>query len=245
MLFRSHDEQVLSADDQARWADWLQRRRDGEPVAYLVGEREFHGLRLAVSPAVLVPRPDTEVLVDWGLALLAGELAGRAQPALVDLGTGSGAIALAMKHRHPAAELTAVDASPVALAQAAANGQALALPVRWLASHWWRALGGQRFDLALSNPPYIADDDPHLAALRHEPRSALAAGPDGLDDIRELVRDAGSHLSPGGWLLIEHGWDQAAAVRGLLAEAGFDAVQSRQDLAGHERCSGGRWPATR
>lgn len=237
----AHDEQVLDAAQDAGYAHWCARRAAGEPVAYLLGEREFHGLRLQVSPAVLVPRPDTEVLVDWALELLAGALAARTAPAVLDLGTGSGAIALAVKHRHPAAQLSAVDASAAALAQARANGDRLGLAVDWLASDWWAALAGRRFDLALSNPPYIAQADPHLAALTHEPLSALASGADGLDDIRRLVAQAPAHLADGAWLLFEHGWDQAGAVCALLTQAGFEQVQSRADLAGTLRCSGGRW----
>jgi len=236
----AHDEALLDADQTARWADWCQRRAAGEPVAYLVGEREFHGLRLAVSPGVLIPRPDTEVLVDWALERLAA--AAWPAPQVLDLGTGSGAIALAVKHRHPAARLTAVDASPTALAQARANGEQLGLAVDWRLGDWWQGLDGQRFDLVLSNPPYIAQDDPHLQALTHEPLSALASGADGLDDIRRLLAGAAAHLAPGAWLLLEHGWDQAPAVRSLLDSHGFTEVQSRQDLAGHARCSGGRWP---
>lgn len=239
----AHDDQPLDAGQDARFADWCRRRAAGEPVAYLVGEREFHGLRLAVSPAVLVPRPDTEVLVDWALELLRGELAGRATPTVLDLGTGSGAVALAVKAGHPAAAVSAVDASPAALAQARANGERLGLPVEWLASDWWQAMAGRRFDLALSNPPYIAEGDPHLDALGHEPRSALTAGPDGLDDLRRLCAQAADHVEPGGWMLFEHGWDQADAVQALLRAAGFEDVSSRRDLGGQARCTGGRRPA--
>lgn len=239
----AHDDTALDDTQDAHYAALCRRRADGEPVAYLVGEREFHGLTLAVSPAVLVPRPDTEVLVDWALALLATDLADRGEPWVADLGTGSGAIALAVKHRHPAARLSAVDRSAAALAQAQANGERLGLPVRWRLGHWWQALAGERFDLVLTNPPYIAESDPHLDALRHEPTSALSAGVDGLDDIRQIVAGAPAHLRPGGWLLIEHGWDQASAVCALLHAAGLQQVQSRPDLAGHLRCSGARAPA--
>ncbi|MBN8488085.1 MAG: peptide chain release factor N(5)-glutamine methyltransferase [Burkholderiales bacterium] len=238
----AHDDELLSPAQSARWTDWCHRCAAGEPVAYLVGEREFHGLRLAVSPAVLIPRPDTELLVDWALALL-GTLCAAA-PRVLDLGTGSGAIALAVKHRHPRAQLTAVDASAAALAQARANGEQLGLAVDWRLGDWWQGLAGRRFDLVLSNPPYIAQDDPHLQALTHEPLSALASGPDGLDDIRRLLRGATEHLAPGAWLLLEHGWDQAEAVRALLSSHGLVEVQSRRDLAGHVRCSGGCWPGT-
>ncbi len=238
----AHDDQALDTEQDARFSDWCRRRAAGEPVAYLVGEREFHGLRLAMSPAVLVPRPDTEVLVDWALELLRGELAGREAATVLDLGTGSGAIALAVKAGHPMASVTAVDASAPALAQARANGERLGLAVAWQASDWWQALAGQRFDLALSNPPYIAEGDPHLDALGHEPRSALTAGPDGLDDLRRLCAQAADHVEPGGWMLFEHGWDQAEAVQALLRAAGFEAVSSRRDLGGQPRCTGGRRP---
>ena len=236
----AHDDAPLPEREQQRFDALVRRRLDGEPVAYLLGEREFHGLTLRVSPAVLVPRPDTEVLVDWALECL--QARGVATPRVIDLGTGSGAIALALRHRWPAAELTALDASAEALAVARANAKRLALPVRFLASDWWQAVAGETFDLAVSNPPYIAGDDPHLPALRHEPRQALTPEGDGLDALRTLVRDAAPHLRPGAWLLFEHGWDQAEAVRRLLTTAGFAEVQSRQDLAGLDRCTGGRWP---
>jgi len=236
----AHDDALLSEAQQQHWDALVRRRLDGEPVAYLLGEREFHGLTLQVSPAVLVPRPDTEVLVDWALECLAGMDV--TSPRVIDLGTGSGAIALALRHRWPAAEVTALDASAEALAVARTNAERLALPVRFLASDWWQAVAGETFDLAVSNPPYIAGDDPHLPALRHEPRQALTPEGDGLDALRALVRDAGPHLRPGAWLLFEHGWDQAEAVRKLLTSAGFGDVQTRRDLAGVERCTGGRMP---
>lgn len=236
----AHDDAPLSEAQQQHWDALVRRRLDGEPVAYLLGEREFHGLTLQVSPAVLVPRPDTEVLVDWALECLQAH--GAATPRVIDLGTGSGAIALALRHRWPTAELTALDASAEALAVAQANAKRLALPVRFLVSDWWQAVAGETFDLAVSNPPYIAGDDPHLPALRHEPRQALTPEGDGLDALRTLARDAAPHLRPGAWLLFEHGWDQAEAVRRLLTTAGFAEVQSRQDLAGLDRCTGGRWP---
>lgn len=236
----AHDDAQLTETQQQQWTGLVRRRLDGEPVAYLLGEREFHGLKLQVSPAVLVPRPDTEVLVDWALECL--QTLATPRPKVIDLGTGSGAIALALRHRWPTAELTALDASADALAVAQANAQRLRLPVRFLLSDWWQAVDGETFDLAVSNPPYIAGDDPHLPALRHEPRQALTPGGDGLDALRALVRDAAPHLCPGAWLLFEHGWDQAAAVQTLLGNAGFQAVQTRQDLAGLDRCTGGCWP---
>ncbi len=243
-----HDRAWLLAHDadpvpEAAWSALCMlfaRRRAGEPVAYLVGEKEFHGLTLQVDARVLVPRPDTETLVDWALELLDGEAA----PTVLDLGTGSGAIALALKQARPDARVDAVDASADALAVAAANAKRLNLPVRFTQADW---LDGAATDYALiaANPPYIAAGDPHLGALRHEPPSALAAGADGLDDLRRIVRDAPAHLrntgGPSGWLLLEHGHDQAPAVRALLRARGFDAVQSRVDLAGIARCSGGIW----
>lgn len=223
----------------------LGRRADGVPLAYLVGSREFHGLSLVVTPAVLDPRPDTETLVDWALELLGGELAPLAAPQVVDLGTGSGAVALAVKHRCPRARVQAVDASAAALDVARANGERLGLAVRWRLGDWWSGLEAREFDLALSNPPYIADDDPHLAALSHEPRMALTPGGDGFAAIEAILGAAADHLRPGGWLLLEHGFEQGARVRRRLGEAGFELVATRRDLAGHERCSGGRWTGAR
>jgi release factor glutamine methyltransferase len=235
----AHDDAPLSTDQDTRFAALCLRRAAGEPFAYLVGEREFHGLRLAVSPAVLVPRPDTETLVDWALERLA-EMPANAQPSVIDLGTGSGAIALAVRHRCPTAQVTALDTSPAALAQAQANATRLGLPVRFLLSDWWQAVAGQHFDLVLSNPPYIAGDDPHLPSLAHEPLLALTPGGDGLDALRQIVAGAPAHLRPGGWLLLEHGWDQSEAVQQMLRDAGFSAIATRRDLAGQARCTGGR-----
>ncbi|MCA6218852.1 peptide chain release factor N(5)-glutamine methyltransferase [Ideonella sp. B7] len=234
----AHDNETLSPADQTRFVGLVHRRLTGEPVAYLLGEREFHGLTLQVSPAVLVPRPDTETLVEWALECLGACPA--PQPRVIDLGTGSGAIALALRHRWPTAKVTALDASPPALAVAAANAQRLGLPLRLLHSDWWQAVAGETFDLAVSNPPYIAGDDPHLPTLRHEPRQALTPEGDGLDAIRAVVSAAPAHLAPGAWLLVEHGWDQAQAVQALLRQAGFQSVQTRQDLAGRDRCTGGQ-----
>ena len=236
----AHDSDALAPDVLARFEADVRRRAGGVPLAYLTGTREFHGLRLQVSPAVLDPRPDTETLVDWALELLARTDDER--PAVVDLGTGSGAVALAIAHRCPAARVTATDLSPEALAIAAANARRLGLAIEFAAGSWWSAVAGRQFAMAVSNPPYIAGDDPHLAALRHEPLLALTPGGDGLEAIRTIVAGAPQALLPGAWLLIEHGWDQAEAVRALLHSAGFDAVQSRHDLGGHARCSGGRLP---
>ncbi|MGE8320291.1 MAG: peptide chain release factor N(5)-glutamine methyltransferase [Comamonas sp.] len=232
-------EDVVAGAQQAFEA-LCQRRLAGEPVAYLTGRKEFYGLLLQVDARVLDPRPDTETLVDWALELLPGKPGLR----LADLGTGSGAIALALQSQRPAAEVWAVDASDDALAVARANAERLRLPVRFARSDWLAALEGA-FDAIVTNPPYIRDDDPHMAALRHEPRQALTSGADGLADIRRIVQAAPAHLRDGGWLLIEHGWDQAGAVRALLAQQGFAQVQSREDLAGIERATGGCWPAAR
>ena len=234
----AHGERLLSAAEHARWATALERRRQGEPLAYLVGTKEFCGLLLEVGPAVLVPRPDTELLVDWASELVGAP--GQAACDLLDLGTGSGAVALAIKHRHPQTQVTATDVSLQALAVARANGRRLGLAVTWAEGSWWQPLGEQRFDVVLSNPPYVAEGDPHLAALRHEPEIALSAGIDGLACIRAIVRDASAHLHGRGGLLLEHGFDQAAAVRELLHEAGLFDVETRSDLAGQPRASGGR-----
>lgn len=235
----AHDDEALGDEQAARHAALCRERADDVPLAYLTGEREFHGLPLAVGPGVLVPRPETEHLVDWALECLQG----LAAPRVVDLGTGSGAIALAIARACPQAHVTAVERSAPALAIARGNGQRLGLSVQWRAGNWWQPLKGERFDVVVSNPPYVADGDAHLAALRHEPRAALSAGADGLDDLRAIVEGAPAHLVAGGWLLLEHGYDQAEAVRQLLAGQGFVQVQSRRDLAGIERCSGGQWPA--
>jgi len=236
----AHDDAELDAAATEAYDAWLARRAAGEPLAYLFGEKEFHGLVLQVDRRVLVPRPDTETLVDWALGLLRGERPGTDAPAVVDLGTGSGAIALALARAAPAAQVTAVDASVGALQVASANAQNLGLSVTFAAGDWWEAVAGGRFDLAVSNPPYIEDDDPHLQALQHEPRAALAAGSDGLADLRRIVHGAATHLRPGAWLLLEHGWQQAAAVQALLERGGFECIETRRDLAGHPRCTGGR-----
>jgi release factor glutamine methyltransferase len=233
----AHDDAPLSAERARTVEHALARRAEGVPLAYLVGEREFHGLVLQVTPAVLVPRPETEGLVDWALERLTADRHG----AVVDLGTGSGAIALALKHRWPEATLTATDTSPDALAVARANAARLGLGIEFIAGDWWQPLAGRRFDLAVSNPPYIAATDPHLAALAYEPRGALTPEGDGLDALRRIVAGAPAHLRRGGWLLLEHGYDQADAVTALLAAAGFEAVETRVDMAGRPRTTGGRW----
>jgi release factor glutamine methyltransferase len=240
----AHGDDALSEAQAHAFAALAERRAAGEPFAYLVGEREFHGLTLVVDDAVLVPRPDTETLVDWALALLAGELRDHAEPAALDLGTGSGAIALALKSACPRARVWAVERSADALAVARWNAQRLALDVRFAQGDWWAALDGADavppFDLVVSNPPYIAADDPHLAALAHEPRSALVAGDDGLADIRRIAGGARGRLRTGGWLLFEHGWAQADAVQAILRGAGFVDLETRSDIEGRARCTGGR-----
>lgn len=237
----AHDRDPLPLDAAERISTLLQRRAAGEPAAYLLGHKEFFGLTLAVNPEVLVPRPDTETLVNWALEVLALHPTTDAPPRVLDLGTGSGAIALAVAHTHPAAQVTAVDASEGALRTARLNGERLGLSVNWRLGSWFEAVAGERFDLILSNPPYIAEHDPHLPELRFEPRSALTAGADGLDDLRTIIQQAPAHLNPGGWLLLEHGWDQAEAVAQLLRDRGFLGVDHRLDLGGHARCTGAQW----
>lgn len=241
----AHDDSLLDEIDAATFRALTLRRLAGEPLAYIVGYKAFFGLRLKVDPRVLVPRPDTETLVGWALDVL--RALGVADPARVlDLGTGSGAIALAIAFAvntaGRGASVSAVDASAGALAVAAGNATALGLPVEFGLSNWFEQVS-TRFQLIVSNPPYIASEDDHLAALTHEPLQALAAGPDGLDDIRRIILGAPEHLEPGGWLLLEHGYDQSQAVCQLLLQRGFRQVQSRPDLAGIARCSGGQWPA--
>lgn len=231
----AHDTDALAPEAATRFDAACARRLGGEPVAYLLGRKEFFGLPLDVDARVLVPRPDTETLVSWALEQLPPQ--GQA----LDLGTGSGAIALALQHARPDATVTAVDRSADALAVAQANARRLDLPVRFVRADWLDGVCG-RFDLIVSNPPYIAAQDPHLADLVHEPREALVAGADGLDDLRTIVATAPPHLQPGGWLLLEHGHDQAEAVCALLTQHGFTEVGSRHDLAGIARCSGGQWP---
>jgi release factor glutamine methyltransferase len=233
----AHDDYTIDAPAWQHIETTLKRRAAGEPLAYLVGHKEFHGLALQVDARVLVPRPDTEVLVDWALELLRKNA--QIAPAVVDLGTGSGAIALAVKRAHPHAQVTATDASPAALEVAQGNARQLRLALEFRAGSWWTPLAGWRFSLALSNPPYIAAADPHLAALRSEPIEALTPGPCGLEALQAIVAGAPAHLLPGGWLLLEHGFDQAEAVRALLCARGFRDIATRQDLAGRARCTGG------
>lgn len=229
----------LAPDEAARLDDLVARRLRGEPIAYIVGRREFFGLDFQVGPAVLIPRPDTELIVELALERLP-----RNAPRLLDMGTGSGAIAVAVAHTRPDADVTALDVSPDALAIAQANAAANGARVRFLHSSWFDALAaGDIFDVIASNPPYIAAGDEHLAQgdLRFEPPGALTDHADGLSALRSIIAGGPRHLAPGGWLLLEHGYDQAAAVRTLLSDAGYTNVQSWRDLAGIERVSGGRF----
>ena len=236
----AHDGDVLTDAHAEGFRQLCLRRRAGEPLAYIVGYKEFFGLRLQVDTRVLVPRPDTETLVEWALETLAAP----PMPAgaeVLDLGTGSGAIALALKKTRPALAVTAVDASQGALGVAAANAAQHALDIRFAKSNWFENVSGH-LHLVVSNPPYIAEADEHLPALVHEPQEALVAGADGLNDLRLIIARAPTYLHDQGWLMLEHGHDQAPAVCDLLQQRGFQDVQSRADLAGIKRCSGGRWP---
>jgi len=239
----AHGDDRLQSAQAAAYDALVVRRAAGEPFAYLVGEREFHGLTLAVDASVLVPRPDTETLVDWALDLLAADLRDAAAPAVLDLGTGSGAIVLALKHGCPRARAWAGERSADALAVARANAARLGLDVRFAHGSWWDALAREPdapvFDLVVSNPPYIAADDPHLADLAHEPRPALVADDDGLADIRAIASGARGRLREGGWLLFEHGWTQTDAVAAILQQAGFGRIATRRDIEGRARCTGG------
>jgi release factor glutamine methyltransferase len=234
----AHATDTPDAAARAGFEAVLARRLAGEPVAYITGRREFYGRTFEVDPAVLIPRPETEHLVELALERMPPAEA----PSVLDLGTGSGCVAITLALERPRARITAVDRSPAALAVARRNADILNATVEFLDSDWFAALGGRRFDLIVANPPYVARDDPHLARgdLRFEPPSALAAGGDGLDDLRALAAAAPAHLAPGGWLLLEHGRDQATAVRRLLHAAGFAAPATWTDLAGQPRITGAR-----
>ena len=232
----TQSEREVSEAELAALHALVARRQRGEPIAYIVGKREFFGLDFAVNEAVLIPRPDTELLVELALERMA------ARARVLDMGTGSGAIAVALAHTRPDAVVTALDVSEAALAVARANALANGARVRLLQSDWFAALAGESFDLIVSNPPYIHAGDDHLAQgdLRFEPRGALTDHADGLSALRIIVAGAAAHLEPGGWLLMEHGYDQAADVRALLERSGYTDVASWRDLAGIERVSGGR-----
>lgn len=228
----AYPERDLPAETEARFHEFVRRRALGEPVAYILGRKEFYGLQLSVNPAVMVPRPETELLVDLALQ--------REFSSLVDLGTGSGAIALAIKRERPKARVVAVEASAAALAVAQRNAARHSLEIEFRHGRWFEPLAGERFELVLANPPYVAEGDPHLPELGFEPRGALTSGADGLDAIREIAREAPRHLAPGGWLLLEHGVGQNAAIRALLRQAGLEDLQSWPDLARIPRVAGGK-----
>ncbi|MDA8328917.1 MAG: peptide chain release factor N(5)-glutamine methyltransferase [Betaproteobacteria bacterium] len=235
----AHGDECMPPASASHYEQSLARRLSGEPVAYIVGMREFYGHRLMVNADVLIPRPETELLVDLALARIEPDDAAQ----VLELGTGSGAIALAVALARPGARVCAVDKSIAALHMAQENSRQLAaLNIDLVQSDWWAQVPPQRFDLILSNPPYIAEQDPHLKQgdVRFEPLSALAAGQDGLDDLRHIISEAPNWLKAGGWLMLEHGYDQGAAVRSLLNSAGFAVVETHLDLAGLERVSCGR-----
>ena len=245
--FMAHGDDPADPDTTACFQALAERRRAGEPLAYLLGQQEFYGRPFAVSPAVLIPRADTETLVETALEqLLLLRQQRRAVPlSLLELGTGSGIIAITLALEAPDTEVHAVERSPEALTVAQQNAKTLGADrIHWHPGSWWQALASpRRFDLIVSNPPYIAANDHHLQQgdLRFEPPQALAAGPDGLDDLRIIIGGAPAHLNPGGWLLLEHGYDQEAPVQALLRDAGFADVFTRRDLAGQPRVSGGQW----
>lgn len=230
----AHPERELPAQAQAQFLEFAARRARGEPIAYILGEKEFYGLALAVNPAVLIPRPETELLVELALE--------RRPASVLDLGTGSGAIALAIKRHLPGARVVGIEASAAALALAQRNAAKLGLEVEFRHGRWFEPAALERFELIVSNPPYVAEGDPHLGQgdVRFEPKAALVSGPDGLDAIREIARGAPSRLNPRGWLLVEHGLGQDTAVRALLDAAGLVEISTWPDLAGIARVTGGR-----
>jgi release factor glutamine methyltransferase len=225
-------EQEIPFEVENAFLELIEKRKAGVPVAYLLGRKEFYGLELAVNPSVLIPRPETELLVDLALE--------RRPASVLDLGTGSGAIALALKFHLKEARVVAVDADLSALHTAKRNAVRLNLEIDFRHGRWFEPVAGERFDLIVSNPPYVAELDPHLADLRYEPRGALVSGADGLDAIREIVPAVGAFLRPGGWLLLEHGMGQDGAVRTLMAASGLGDVTTWPDLAGIARVSGGK-----
>ena len=237
----AHADEAVSAKSETTIAALVERRVRGEPMAYILGEREFYGLDLQVTPAVLIPRPETELLVELALTRIPENAASR----VLDLGTGSGAIAIALGKARPQAQLTAVDVDYAALGVARENARRPKVRVRFFCGDWLGPLQSETFDLIVSNPPYVADADAHLALgdVRFEPKRALLGGADGLDCIRTIVAKARPHLSPGAWLLLEHGYDQAQACRALLEAQGYSEVQSWPDLAGIARVSGGVGPS--
>ena len=245
--FMAHGDDPAAPDITTRFRALAERRRAGEPLAYLLGQQEFYGRPFTVSPALLIPRADTETLVETALEQLTRLRRQRcAVPlSLLEPGAGSGIIAITLALEAPDTEVHAVERSPEALTVAQQNAKTLGADrIHWHPGSWWQALASpRRFDLIVSNPPYIAANDHHLQQgdLRFEPPQALAAGPDGLDDLRIIIGGAPAHLNPGGWLLLEHGYDQEAPVQALLRDAGFADVFTRRDLAGQPRVSGGQW----
>lgn len=235
LLMAAHDE--LSPEQREIADAWLKRRCAGEPLAYLTGEQGFWSLSLAVNGKTLVPRPDTELLVETALRTLVQVTA----PKVLDMGTGSGAIALAIAYELPHAEVWAVDRCHDALAVAHGNAERMDIVLKLLQSDWFSALDGQHFDLIVSNPPYLAPDDPYLPSLQFEPRHALVAAENGLADLCRIIESAGEYLNNGGWLWLEHGHTQAQAVREMLNRAGFLGVDTRCDLGGNQRVTGGCW----
>jgi release factor glutamine methyltransferase len=225
-------EQEIPFEVQNAFLELTGRRASGEPVAYILGRKEFYGLEFSVNPSVLIPRPETELLVDLALQ--------REVFSVLDLGTGSGAIALAIKHQRPKCRVAAVDSDLSALLTAKRNAAKLNLEIDFRHGRWFEPVAGEHFELIISNPPYVASGDPHLESLRFEPLGALVSGPDGLDSIRDIAKAAPLHLVPGGWLLLEHGQGQDAAARGLLAAAGLESIITWPDLAGIARVSGGK-----
>lgn len=240
----AHRDDPLARPDAEAFAVLVERRAAGEPVAYLLGFREFYGREFSVTPDVLIPRPETELLVDVAKEKLGGSGTANSAKTLLDLGTGSGCVAITLALEVASARVAAADISAAALAVAHANATLLAATVDFVASDWLAEFTGRRFDCIVANPPYVAAGDPHLdeGDLRFEPLTALACGADGLDAIRRIVADSVRHLEAGGWLFFEHGYDQAAALRELLAAAGFADIEQHPDLAGIVRVSGGRWP---